>query len=1234
MRKAIDTILSLKLLWLSIVLFFASFITEKVLDFYDKKETDSIQLGIQNFVRNTEADILHKLVLLRNIQTNDSFYLQALNLFTDKTYQSFVYENSEPIFWSSDKINFRKFKPDEKVRYDYIQLADGFYKVASIKKNKFSYFVLQKLATHYSIAGSSLPQFELVSDLSIKSKVELSLYAKDMNFIPILDSKGKEVFYFKLIHSNFGNQFLLFLYIFSFSILLISILFTEIDKQKKWSKVSFYIFVFFVLIRILFHFDLVFSRFQDTLFFSPEILAYSNFTSSPIDLFLNLFLYVFGSIFLLEIFRKSIDKLKKYPYNQFIWLLTLGLAFVFIYWLLAQIRHLVYDSNINFDPVLIDKIGVLSVLGLLFIGLYFILFLQVFKLFTFIESKTRPKNLLFRILGLVICLLFVFFIFVQTELTIGLYLIFFLLLLWFLSSASFRIKNIRKDALLLLIYCLFVSLFLNYFVQQKEKSFKTLFAQKMVNERDLQFEYKLLETEQNLIEDNVIVNIFSSGKKLNYNSINETIKYDYFLDYFRDFEVSVEIFEESDRKRKNFNKKNWSTLKRYIHQSKENKLGKSFYKIMDSPDFSGYIAEFTSGKINSDSFKSIFILLRQKVRSSNRLFQDYFEKSNLNANPYDYFFALYSQNQLIRVSPDFPFERTNSKYVIQQTDSSFKHNGNAYYIFKENNNKTIVLVSKQRKWSDLFTIFSFILLSLLLSWLLYISLNYLFKWIHINKVRKSYFHKSLYIPTIHSMLLSNKIRTALLLELIISFIIGSILVVNFLKSNYNELQKKQTLEKVKSISVELEKTGFVFGNKATGAQREYLISLGESYNTDINIFDKEGVLVLTSNNNLLNKGLINNLINPDAYIQLIVQKFFSYNQEEILGGIKYNSYYQAILNSEQELMGYIHMPYFAGEKEANKEITALILNISNVFVLFLFVTGFFAIILSGFITKPLKMINVHLKKLRLDRKMEQIAWEGKDEIGQLVHTYNEVVKKLEISIDKLAQSEREGAWKEMAKQVAHEIKNPLTPMKLSVQHLQRSASVSGQDLQANITKVANLLITQIDSLSKMADEFSNFAKMPEPKYEVVVLDKLIANTIKLYEKTERTQISFYNSLGNEARVLLDEFHFQRVLINLIKNAIQAKQTEKELELEIYLDYAENKDFVLIKVKDNGIGIAEDEKQNIFRPNFSTKSSGMGLGLAISKKTIELSKGSIYFESKLGIGTIFYIELPLCKNKEN
>jgi two-component system, NtrC family, nitrogen regulation sensor histidine kinase NtrY len=1234
MRKAIDTIFSLKILWLSILLFFASLTAEKILEHYEGKETVSIHHKVQKFVQDTEADILHKLVLLRNIPTSDSFYIQALNLFRDNKFHSFVYENTEPVFWSSDKINFRFFKPDEKVRYDYIQLADGFYKVASIQKNNFSYFVLQKLATHYSIAGTSLPQFELVPSLSIKSNVELSLYSKDSYFIPVLDTKGKEVFYLKLVHSSFGNSLLLFFYVLSFSILLVSILFTEIDKQKKWSHVSFYIFGFFVLIRILFNFNLVFTRFQDTVFFSPEILAYSNFTSSPIDLFLNLFLYIFGSIFILEVFRKSNFNLKKQPYSIILWFIILGLAFLFSFWLVSQIRHLVYDSNINFDPVLIDKIGILSILGLLFIGLYFILFLQVFKLFTFLESKTRPQKPIATLLGTILSMVFIGFVFVKVETLVGLYIVVFLFVLWFLTWSSFKIKNIRKDALLLFIYCLFVSLFLNYFVQQKEKSYKTLYAQKMVNERDLQFEYKLLETEQNLIEDNVVVNIFSSGRSLNYKSINETIKYDYFLDYFRDFEVSVEVFEDQDRKRRSYSKKNLSTLKRYIHLSKENKLGTSFYKIMDSPDFSGYIAEFTSGKPNTDSFKSIYILLRQKVRSSNRLFQDYFEKSNLNANPYDYFFALYAQNQLIRVSPDFPFERTNSKYVIQDSDSSFMQNGYAYYIYKENNNKTIVLVSKQRKWSDLLTIFSFILLSLLLSWLLFISLNYLFKWIHVNKVRKSHFNKRLYLPTIHSMLLSSKIRTALLLELIISFIIGSILVVNFLKSNYNEIQKKQTLEKVKSISVELEKTGFVFGNRATGAQREYLISLGESYNTDINIFDKEGVLILTSNNNLLNKGLINNLINPDAYLQLIIQKLFSYNQEEVLGGIKYNSYYQAILNSEQELMGYIHMPYFAGDKEANKEITSLILNISNVFVLFLFVTGFFAIILSGFITKPLKMINVHLKRLRLDRKMEQIAWDGKDELGQLVHTYNEVVKKLEISIDKLAQSEREGAWKEMAKQVAHEIKNPLTPMKLSVQHLQRSALVSGQDLQANITKVANLLITQIDSLSKMADEFSNFAKMPEPKYEVVELSKLVIDTIKLYEKTDQTQITFYNSIGSDGRVLLDEFHFQRVLINLIKNAIQAKQADKQIEIEIYLDYTDNKEGVLIKVKDNGVGIAEAEKQNIFRPNFSTKSSGMGLGLAISKKTIELSKGTIYFESKLGEGTIFFIELPLCNNKEN
>jgi hypothetical protein len=379
MRKAIDTIFSLKILWLSILLFFASLTAEKILEHYEGKETVSIHHKVQKFVQDTEADILHKLVLLRNIPTSDSFYIQALNLFRDNKFHSFVYENTEPVFWSSDKINFRFFKPDEKVRYDYIQLADGFYKVASIQKNNFSYFVLQKLATHYSIAGTSLPQFELVPSLSIKSNVELSLYSKDSYFIPVLDTKGKEVFYLKLVHSSFGNSLLLFFYVLSFSILLVSILFTEIDKQKKWSHVSFYIFGFFVLIRILFNFNLVFTRFQDTVFFSPEILAYSNFTSSPIDLFLNLFLYIFGSIFILEVFRKSNFNLKKQPYSIILWFIILGLAFLFSFWLVSQIRHLVYDSNINFDPVLIDKIGILSILGLLFIGLYFILFLQVFQ---------------------------------------------------------------------------------------------------------------------------------------------------------------------------------------------------------------------------------------------------------------------------------------------------------------------------------------------------------------------------------------------------------------------------------------------------------------------------------------------------------------------------------------------------------------------------------------------------------------------------------------------------------------------------------------------------------------------------------------------------------------------------------------------------------------------------------------------------------------------------------------
>ena len=232
------------------------------------------------------------------------------------------------------------------------------------------------------------------------------------------------------------------------------------------------------------------------------------------------------------------------------------------------------------------------------------------------------------------------------------------------------------------------------------------------------------------------------------------------------------------------------------------------------------------------------------------------------------------------------------------------------------------------------------------------------------------------------------------------------------------------------------------------------------------------------------------------------------------------------------------------------------------------------------------------------------------------------------SAEKLAKSEREGAWREMAKQIAHEIKNPLTPMKLSIQHLQRSWSSEKDNLDEIFDRVTGVLVEQIDSLSTLATEFSAFAKMPESKFQELNIYQILQSIVNLYVETPGVTIEYTVSKEIDKEVLInfDKDRLLRIFNNLIKNSIQAIPEDRDGMIEVALQSDNEK--VIVTVTDNGVGISEAEQSKIFLPNFSTKSSGMGLGLAIVRKIIEGTGGSIGFNSEEGKGTIFTVIFPL------
>ena len=375
---------------------------------------------------------------------------------------------------------------------------------------------------------------------------------------------------------------------------------------------------------------------------------------------------------------------------------------------------------------------------------------------------------------------------------------------------------------------------------------------------------------------------------------------------------------------------------------------------------------------------------------------------------------------------------------------------------------------------------------------------------------------------------------------------------------------------------------------------------------------------------MFEEGLISTLMNSEAVKQIIVNQKSIYIQQENIGSLKYMSAYIPFRNEHNQLIAYLNLPYFAHESDMNKEISTFMVAFINIYVLLLAIAILIAVVVSSYITRPLQTIGNKISMLSFGKLNEKIMWKRNDEIGGLISEYNRMIDELIISAELLAKSERESAWREMAKQVAHEIKNPLTPIKLSVQYLHKAWNDKAPDFDERLKKFTLTLVEQIDSLSAIATAFSDFAIMPQSNLEKVNIVAVINNAIEIYSDKQSVKLSFDSKCGNDCHTLADRQQLLRVFNNVLKNAFQAVE---ELEnAVITVQFYEEKPYYMVCISDNGKGISDEQKEKIFVPNFTTKTNGMGLGLAMTKNIIDSFNGKIYFESLGGTKTSFYIGL--------
>lgn len=488
------------------------------------------------------------------------------------------------------------------------------------------------------------------------------------------------------------------------------------------------------------------------------------------------------------------------------------------------------------------------------------------------------------------------------------------------------------------------------------------------------------------------------------------------------------------------------------------------------------------------------------------------------------------------------------------------------------------------------------------------------------------FKKNYFVLSAFKFGLRTRIYLSMLFVLLVSLIIIGITTTFFFLEENEEYHTKRVERKAQTIISSLQ---YFTKEVPIDASLDVVVKdfdekvqeLSDVNNIDINIFNTNGDILVSSYLER-DENFYKTRVPGDMFSQLKMEdnivKEITENEQ------KYLSSYSYAFNSENQKVGIINIHYPETYELLKKDLSKFLYTLLKIYI-FLFIGGsLVAYFLSNYITRSLRAISDSLKSVGFNKRNEKLVWDSNDEIGALVEEYNKKLEELEDSAEKLAKTERESAWREMAKQVAHEIKNPLTPMKLSIQHLERTYAQDDPEFAGRLETFSKNLVEQIDALSSIANEFSNFAKMPKVVLAPANLNEIIQSTIELYSKETQTKIEFQNT---ESLIIdADKEQLLRVFSNLIKNAIQAIHKENGGKIDISF---ENKtEHIVIKVTDNGVGISDEQKDKIFVPNFTTKSTGTGLGLAVVKNIIDSHQGKIWFESEVNSGSTFFVSLPL------
>ena len=1172
--------------------------------------------------------------------------LKFHELLNDETYYpTFIYKTNQVVFWTDHTLVTDLTAAVASPKVHVTENKFGKYLVSGTTYKAYQIQVYIPLERLYGISNKYLSSglhHEIFDDQKFKIILDSSL--------PLPQIKYQGVYLFSLQppqeNSNRYISHTSIAFILAGLILLIGELIraSQLYLQKsQLLRSSLTLLVPLLLIRfVLLYFNFPFSVW-DFEIFNPRIFAASFWSPSIGDLALNALLLLIFALHVNQLFRKQ--KVKSFFINstgRVKTLLKISCALA-LFLLLGWLYYMYYTSFSNSLLVMdITQSLQFSVYRVFFYVPFVIhtivflvfahLLMQVFCYLGVNFKKTFWLGSLV-LLGLILI--------ISGSITnkmllvlLGVGLLFYLAVLF--NDFSRHISTNPFQNYLFIFWIISVSaitgsLAMSYHYHQQLMGHKKKFADNLLAERDIEGEYLLEDIARKIQRDQILKSKITSPFA-NKDFIQLKIQKYYLRDYFDKYESAVKLFDGANLAsdvmgsqysisdyRKSYLRNAIQTEHRglYLIQEGEQPYSRRYIKLIPMEGLAG-------GKATIALELSLAKIMPYSVVPELLVDQRNFQPLYTRAFSY----AIYQGSHLQSSEGNYEYVHSFNRKVLRNPalfENGVRLLGFHHFGVKQGD-KRIIISTEQYTLYDVISNFSFLFLVHTLVFFLYM-LTFL--------SMRGGLHKAL------NTTFSTKIQLFLNFGILIPLLVVSVALASLVTASYKR-DLQDTYEKRGKLVQDYILNSWSWptynanrdvqpealsNNADREVLREEVNRIADLSEADIDIYNHQGRLITSSQPLVFEKGLMSRLINPEALADIRENHAQRILLKEKMGNISFNALYLPLPSIHQrgEVDGFIGIPFFDSEKELDLKLIQLLTTVMNIFagmfLLFMLITNW----ASRALTVPLKLVTQKLKQTTLTGKNEELVYESADEIGLLVSEYNHMLHKLEDNKKELAIREKEAAWREMARQVAHEIKNPLTPMKLSLQYLQKAIAEKRENLDMLINKISGTLITQIDILSDIATSFSNFTALPDLKPERVNLVDILKQSLDLHNNPGAVCIKTSFEEG-AFEVIADENILMRTFNNLIINALQAVPAGRHPEILVSLRQQEQK--ALISFCDNGAGIPADIQHKVFIPNFSTKFTGSGIGLAVAKKGIESAGGRIWFKTQEGEGTTFYIELPL------